>query len=74
MSLFDIIGIASKIPYDLLGRLEADLPKLKQLQALAQQAAPHVDALLPIVKEAESVWSSISPDVLALINAIGVKT
>jgi hypothetical protein len=73
MNLFDLVGIASKIPADLTGKLEADLPKLKQLQAIYMQAAPHLIALEPLVKEAETVWNTISPDVMALIDAIGAK-
>lgn len=70
MSLFDLVGIASKIPYDLIQKLEADLPKFQQLQALEAQAQPHVDALLPIIKEAETVWNTVSPDVATLIKDI----
>ena len=70
MNIFDIMGIASKIPFELVQKLEADLPKLQKLQTLVQQAEPHVNALMPIVQEAEGIWNSISPDVMNLIGAL----
>ena len=70
MNVFDVVGIASKIPYDLVQKLEADLPKFQQLMALERQAQPHVDALMPIAKEAEAIWNSISPDVMQIIGAL----
>ena len=73
MSVFDIIGLASKVPFDLIQKLEGDLPKLQKLQTLVQQAEPHVNALMPIVQEAESVWNSISPDVMTLIGTLQEK-
>ena len=70
MTLFDIMGIASRVPYELIQKLECDLPKFQQLQALEQQAEPHVNALLPLIKEAETIWGSISPDIKALLSAL----
>lgn len=70
MNIFDIMGVASKIPFELVQKLEADMPKLQKLQTLVQQAEPHVNALMPIAKEAEDVWNSISPDVMALVGAL----
>lgn len=74
MSFFDLVGVASHIPFDLIQKLEADMPKIKQLEDLEKQAAPHVDPLMPIIKQAETVWNSISPDVTALIKAIGTPS
>lgn len=70
MTLFDIMGIASRVPYELIQKLEGDLPKFQQLQALEQQAEPHVNALLPLIKDAETIWGSISPDIKALLSAL----
>jgi hypothetical protein len=74
MSIFDIVGIASRIPFELIQKLQNDMPKVEQLMALEKQAAPHVDALMPIVKEAETVWNSISPDVTTLLKSIGPQS
>jgi hypothetical protein len=70
MSLFDIMGIAAKVPYELIDKLEVDLPKFKQLMALEKEAEPHVTALEPIIKDALAVWDTISPDVQQLIGAL----
>ena len=70
MSLFDIMGIAAKVPYELIDKLEADLPKFQQLMALEKEAEPHVLALEPIIKDATQVWDSISPEVQQLIGAL----
>jgi hypothetical protein len=74
MSIFDIIGVAQRIPYELIQKLEGDMPKVQQLIALVKQAQPHVDAVIPIFKEGETIWNSISPDVQALIKTIGTPT
>lgn len=70
ISIFDIWGTASRIPYDLMQKLEADIPKFKQLADLVKQAQPHLDALMPLVKQGESIWASVSPDVRALLDAV----
>ena len=70
MSLFDIMGIAAKVPYTLIDKLEADLPKFQQLMTLEKEAEPHVLALEPIIKDATQVWDSISPEVQQLIGAL----
>lgn len=70
MNVFDIMGIVSKVPYDLVQKLEADLPKFQQLQALYEQAAPHIAALEPIAKQAEDIWNQISPDVMSILKSI----
>jgi hypothetical protein len=70
MSLFDIMGIAAKVPYPLLEKLESDLPKFQQLMALEKEAEPHVMALEPIIKDVQQVWDSISPEVQQLIGAL----
>lgn len=74
MNIFDIIGLASKVPYDLLQKLEADVPKLQRLVALSQEATPYVEKLQPIAEEAEKIWASISPDVAALLKSIGAQS
>jgi hypothetical protein len=74
MNFFDLIGLASRIPYDLIQKLQGDAPKFEQLMALEKQAAPHIDALMPIVKEAETIWNSISPDVQNLLKTIGPQS
>ena len=71
MNFFDLIGLASKVPYDLIQKLQGDAPKFERLVELEKQAAPHVDALMPIIKEGEGIVSSISPDVLALLKTLG---
>jgi len=71
MNFFDLIGLASKIPYELIQKLQGDAPKFERLLELEKQAAPHVEALMPIVKEGESIVNSISPDVLALLKTLG---
>lgn len=68
MNFFDIAGLASKIPFDLIQKFEADIPKFQRLAALEKQAQPHIDAMWPIVKEAETVWAEISPDVIQLLG------
>jgi hypothetical protein len=70
MNLFDVVGLASKVPYDLIQKLQADLPKFQRLMALEKAAEPHINALMPIVKEAEAVWGSISPDVIQIIGVL----
>jgi hypothetical protein len=64
------MGIASRIPFDLVQKLQADMPKIQQLMALEKQAVPHLTALEPIAQEAQAVWNSISPDVTALITTV----
>ena len=71
MNFFDFIGLASKLPYDLIQKLQGDASKFERLVELEKQAAPHVDALMPIIKEGEGIVSSISPDVLALLKTLG---
>ena len=73
MNIFDIIGVASKIPFDLTQKLESDIPKLERLVALTTEAEPHVVALEPIAKEAEEIWASISPEILSVLKALGAK-
>lgn len=68
MTLFDLMGLASKVPFELIQKLEADLPKFQQLMDLEKEAEPHVTALIPIMKDAQTVWNSISPDVLSLVS------
>ena len=70
MNLFDIMGLASKIPFETIQKLEGDIPKFQKLQSLVQQAEPHINALMPIVKEAEDTWNSISPDMMSVIGAL----
>ena len=70
MSLFDIMGIAAKVPYELIDKLEADIPKFQQLIALEKEAEPHVLALEPIIKDATKVWDTISPEVQQLMGAL----
>lgn len=74
MNLFDLAGIASKVPYELIPKLEGDMPKLQQLLALEKEAEPHIQALMPIITQAQEIWNSISPDVVALIRALETKT
>jgi hypothetical protein len=71
MNFFDLIGLASKIPYDLLQKFQGDVPKFERLMALEKQASPHVDALIPIIKEGEGIVNTLSPDVLALLKTLG---
>jgi hypothetical protein len=73
MNLFDVMGVASKIPFELVQKLEGDMPKLQQLLALEKQAEPHVTALEPIINQAKTIYDSISPDVLALVSALENK-
>lgn len=70
MNIFDIAGIAAKIPYELIQKFQTDMPKFQQLMELEKQAEPHINALMPITKEAETVWASISPDVQQLLGAL----
>lgn len=70
MSVFDILGLASKVPFDLIQKLETDLPKLQRLSALIQQAEPHINALIPIETEAQGIWNSISPEIMQLIGVL----
>lgn len=70
ISIFDIWGITSRIPYELMQKLEADIPKFKQLAELVKQAQPHLDGLMPIIKQGEAIWASVSPDVRALLDAV----
>jgi hypothetical protein len=70
MNFFDIAGIASRIPFELVQKFEADIPKFQRLMALEKQAEPHVTALEPIIKEAETIWASVSPDVQQLMGAL----
>lgn len=70
MNLFDVMGLASKVPYELIQKLQADMPKVQRLMALEKEAEPHVTALEPIIKEAMAVYDSISPDVMQLIGAL----
>lgn len=71
MNIFDIVGLASKVPYDLVQKLEGDMPKIQRLIAISQEAAPSVQHLTPLAEEAEKIWASISPDVANLLKAIG---
>lgn len=73
MNVFDIMGIVSKVPYELEQKLIADMPKVQQLLALYQQAEPHINALLPIEKQAQALWDQLSPDVSAILKAVGAK-
>lgn len=70
MNVFDMMGLVSKVPYDSVQKLEADLPKFQQLQALYQQALPHINALEPIAKQAEDIWAQISPDVMSIFKQV----
>ena len=72
MNIFDIVGIASKVPFDLVQKLQADAPKIERLVALGQAAEPHVQALIPMEKEALAIYAEISPDVIKLLQALGV--
>ena len=74
MNIFDIVGLASKVPYDLIQKLQADAPKIERLVALSQEAQPYVAKLMPIAQEAEGIWASISPDVATLLKVIGTKS
>jgi hypothetical protein len=70
MNIFDIAGIASKIPFELVQKLEADIPKIQRLQVLLQQAEPHINALIPIEKEAQGIYDTLSPDIMNLLGAL----
>lgn len=73
MNVFDIVGLASKVPYDLIEKLRNDTPKLERLIAISQEAAPAIQHLTPLAEEAEKIWVSLSPDITALLKAIGVE-
>lgn len=70
MSIFDIIGLASRVPYQLIEKLEADVPRFQRIVVLSQEALPHVNALIPIEKEAARLWAEISPEVMQLLKDI----
>lgn len=70
MNFFDLMNLAQRVPFDLMQKLEGDIPKFQQLSDFWKQAKPHVDALEPILKSAEAVWGTVSPDVMAMLQAI----
>lgn len=71
MTVFDILGIVERIPYELLQKVEGvDVPKFERLSALYKQAKPHIDALKPLENEAQAIWESLQPDVDAILAAI----
>lgn len=70
MNIFDILGTVSKIPYDSMQKMEADSPKAIRLMQLYQAALPHINAILPLFKEAEQIFGEISPDVMNVLKAI----
>lgn len=73
MTFFDLMGLANRIPFDLIQKLEGEIPKFQQLLDLEKQAEPHVNALSTLVKQGEVIWASLSPDVKALLDAIKVQ-
>lgn len=73
MTFFDLMGLTQRIPFDVIQRLEGEIPKFQQLLDLEKQAEPHVNALSALVKQGEAIWASLSPDVKALLDAIKVQ-
>ena len=73
MNIFDIVGIASKVPYDLVQKLEGDLPKIQRLIAISRRLRLQFRNSRLFAEEAEKIWASISPDVANLLKTIGVQ-
>lgn len=71
MTIFDILGIVERIPYELMQKVEGvDIPKFQQLSDIYKQAKPHIDALKPLESQAQQIWESLQPDVDALLAAL----
>lgn len=71
MNIFDVMGIVSKIPYEMVQKVEGvDIAKIQRLVALYRAAEPHVNALKPIEAEGQQIIDSLLPDLDIVLAAL----
>lgn len=71
MNIFDLMGIVSRIPYEMIEKVEGvDVPKVQRLVTLYKQAEPHINALKPIEAEAQQIVDQLLPDIDVVLAAL----